>query len=77
MPGISAQLIEFQLHGEHIRVCDLLKATGVAASGAQGKQLVTDGLVTVDGRPEDRRTAKIRSGQTVACRGIRIVVLGS
>ncbi|MDH4189960.1 MAG: RNA-binding S4 domain-containing protein [Betaproteobacteria bacterium] len=77
MPGIFAEPIEFHLHGEHIRVCDLLKATGVATSGAQGKQLVTDGLVTVDGRPENRRTAKIRSGQTVACRGIRVVVRGS
>ena len=68
--------VQFQLNDEHVRVCDLLKLTGIAASGAQGKQMVADGQVTVDGRPESRRTAKIRSGQTVECRGVKVVVLG-
>ena len=67
--------IQFQLTDEHIRVCDLLKLTGIAVSGAQGKQMVADGLVKVDGRPESRKTAKIRPGQTVECRGVKVVVL--
>jgi len=67
--------IQFQLNDEHIRVCDLLKLTGIATSGAQGKQMVADGLVKVDGRPESRKTAKIRPGQTVECRGVKVVVL--
>ena len=67
--------IQFQLNDEHIRVCDLLKLTGIATSGAQGKQMVADGLVNVDGRPESRKTAKIRPGQAVECRGVKIVVL--
>jgi ribosome-associated protein len=67
--------IQFQLNDEHIRVCDLLKLTGIAVSGAQGKQMVADGLVTVDGQPEGRKTAKIRPGQAVECRGVKVVVL--
>ncbi len=68
--------IQFVLSEDHIRVCDLLKAAGLAVTGAQGKHLVADGLVTVDGRPEDRKTAKIRAGQAVQCRGTRILVVG-
>jgi ribosome-associated protein len=67
--------IQFQLNDEHVRVCDLLKLTGIAASGAQGKQMVADGLVKVDGLTESRKTAKIRPGQTVECRGAKVVVL--
>ena len=67
--------IQFQLNDEHVWVCDLLKLTGIASSGAQGKQMVAEGLVKVDGRPESRKTAKIRPGQTVECRGVNVVVL--
>ena len=68
--------IQFVLSEEHIRVCDLLKATGLAETGAQGKHLVADGLVSVDGKSENRKTAKIRAGQAVQCRGTRIQVVG-
>ena len=53
----------------------LNKLTGIATSGAQGKQMVADGLVKVDGQPESRKTAKIRPGQAVECRGVKVVVL--
>ena len=72
---MAADTIQFQLRDETIRLCDLLKAAGVAESGGQGKHLVAEGEVTVDGRPESRKTAKIRAGQTVACRGVSVVVL--
>jgi ribosome-associated protein len=65
---------EFQLNAEHVRLCDLLKLAGVADSGAQGKNMVAEGLVSVDGMPESRKTAKIRAGQVVQCRGVRITV---
>ena len=65
-----------QLKDEFVRICDLLKLAGVAQSGGQGKHMVADGEVTVDGQPESRKTAKIRAGQMVECRGVRIVVAG-
>jgi ribosome-associated protein len=69
------ETIEFQLRGEHIRLCDLLKVVGIADSGGQGKRLVADGEVSVDGQQESRKTAKIRAGQVVECRGARIAVV--
>ena len=69
------ETIDFRLNGEHVRLCDLLKLTGIADSGGQGKRLVAAGEVNVDGQPENRKSAKIRAGQTVECRGAKIVVL--
>ena len=67
--------MEFKLRGEHVALCDLLKLTGIADSGGQGKLMIANGDVSVDGQPESRKTAKIRAGQTVKCRGqtVRVV----
>lgn len=69
------EIRQFQLKDDHVRLCDLLKLAGIAESGGQGKHMVADGEVTVDGQPESRKTAKIRAGQTVQCHGIQVVVL--
>ncbi|HEX7812382.1 MAG TPA: RNA-binding S4 domain-containing protein [Burkholderiales bacterium] len=66
--------VEITLRSEFIRLCDLLKVAGVAESGGQGKHMVAGGLVTVDGLPENRKTAKIRAGQKVECSGYSITV---
>lgn len=65
----------FKLRGEFIALCDLLKTEGIADSGGQGKAMVAEGLVTVDGETELRKTAKIRAGQTVECLGHTIQVI--
>ena len=67
-------MTEFQLKGEFIALCDLLKTEGIASSGGQGKAFVAEGLVTVDGEIELRKTAKIRKGQVVECMGQTIKV---
>lgn len=66
--------IEFSIKTEWIALCDLLKLTGVADSGGRGKMMVAEGLVSVDGKSENRKTAKIRAGQTVKCMDITIKV---
>jgi len=63
---------EFQLRGEHVALCDLLKLAGVTDSGGQAKLMVANGEVTVDGQTELRKTAKIRAGQVVRCAGWEI-----
>jgi ribosome-associated protein len=70
-------MIEFELKGEYIALCDLLKTEGIAESGGQGKAMVAEGIVTVDGAVELRKTAKIRAGQIVECLGQQIKVVGS
>lgn len=71
--------IEFQLDDahRHVELCNLLKLAGVAGSGGQGKLMVASGEVTVDGRPESRKTAKIRAGQVVECLAVRITVIAA
>jgi ribosome-associated protein len=73
------QIIEFHLRddGQYVELCHLLKLTGIANSGGQGKLMVANGDVSVDGRPEIRKTAKIVAGQAVECRGTRIFVLAA
>lgn len=69
----------FSLVGEgpdtYIALCDLLKLSGLASSGGQGKLMVAAGLVQVDGQVELRKRAKIRSGQRVSCQGLEIRVV--
>ena len=69
------ETVQFELKGEFIAVCDLLKTTGIAQSGGQGKAMVADGHVRVDGEIELRKTAKIRRGQVVECFDNQITII--
>lgn len=73
MPRITK--IDFALSGEYVEVNQLLKLAGACDSGGAGKQLVAEGQVSVDGQPEDRKTAKIRAGQVVRCGDLQITVV--
>ena len=58
--------MEFNLKdSEYIELIKLLKATNVAETGAQAKQIVEEGQARVDGQPELRKRAKLRRGSTV------------
>ncbi|MEY4764636.1 MAG: hypothetical protein RI907_1309 [Pseudomonadota bacterium] len=72
MPAIRH--IDFPLRGEFIPLDSLLKVCALANSGGQAKLMVADGLVTVDGHTETRKTAKIRAGQVVGMDGVLIRV---
>ncbi|WIT10437.1 RNA-binding S4 domain-containing protein [Paucibacter sediminis] len=67
--------IDFELRGEFIPLDSLLKATGLAESGGRARMMVAEGMVQVDGRPEARKTAKIRAGQVVSLHGAQVRVL--
>ena len=64
----------FSLQGEYIELCKLLKAVNLVASGGEGKEVVSQGMVRVDGVVETRRRCKIRSGQQVEFEGAFIQV---
>ena len=68
------ETIEFVLSRPHVELCQLLKLAGIAESGGGGKRIVAAGEVLVDGQPESRKSAKIRAGQSVQCRGVTILV---
>jgi len=50
---------------EYIKLSDLLKYANIVSSGAEGKYLVTEGYVFVDGEKEIRRGRKIYPGMKV------------
>ncbi len=69
------QQLEFQLNGEYVELNQLLKMVGLCDSGGAGKAMVADGLVSVDGQMELRKTAKIRAGSVVSLGDVSISVL--
>lgn len=69
--------MNFPLKGEYIELCKLLKAANLVMSGGEGKEVVAQGLVTVDGQPETRKRCKIRPGQAVEFNGNAIFVENS
>lgn len=69
------QQLQFQLNGEYVELNQLLKMAGICDSGGAGKALVAEGVVSVDGRIELRKTAKIRAGSVVTLGDVRIGVL--
>ena len=62
------------IRGEYIRLCDLLKFTGMTGTGGEAKEMILEGEVKVDGEVCLQRTKKIRAGQVVEYNGISIEV---
>lgn len=61
---------EFSLEGRpHVALNDLLKLMGWCDSGGMAKHVVAEGLVTVDGTVETRKTCKIGPGRKVEFQG--------
>lgn len=68
------QEISFAVNGEFVELNQLLKLVGLCDSGGAGKMIVASGDVTVDGKQELRKTAKIRPGQRVRLGDVSILV---
>lgn len=66
--------MDFPIHGEYIELCKLLKAANLVMSGGEGKEVVAQGLVTVNGETETRKRCKIRPGQIVEFESTAITV---
>jgi ribosome-associated protein len=69
------QEISFAVNGEYVELNQLLKLVGVCDSGGAGKMIVASGEVSVDGKQELRKTAKIRPGQQVQLGDVCIKVV--
>jgi ribosome-associated protein len=67
--------VDFTLKDEYIELCKLLKAVNLVMSGGEGKEVVAQGLVQVNGELETRKRCKIRAGQTVEFAGQTIRIL--
>ncbi len=57
---------EVAIRDEVIRLGQLLKLAGLAASGGDARAMLDAGVVTVNGEPESRRGRQLRRGDVVA-----------
>ena len=71
------QHAEFELNGDYVELNQLLKLVGVCDSGGAGKALVAEGVVSVDGQVELRKTCKVRAGSVVTLGDVRITVVAA
>ena len=57
--------MKIPIKDDYIELCKLLKVANLVMSGAEGKMVVGEGMVTVNGERETRKRCKIRPGQVV------------
>ncbi len=57
------------INSDYIERCQVLKFKGLVGSGGEGKVVITDGQVSVNGNIETRKRAKIRAGDTFTFQG--------
>jgi ribosome-associated protein len=68
--------IELRSGEETIRLGQLLKLVDAVPSGAQVKDVLTSGDVTVNGEPEERRGRQLHRGDVVSVAGQQDVRVG-
>ena len=62
------------LRDEFIKLGQVLKAVGFVESGVEAKELIQDGLVSVNGETDTRRGRKLYDGEVVEFEGKTIKV---
>ena len=61
---------EVKINTEFIKLDQLLKFAGVTQTGGEGKLLINEGIVSVNGQTVKERGKKIRRGDIVEIKGI-------
>ncbi len=65
-----------ELESEFVELYKILKFEGIAESGGAAKQAIADGLVSVNGEIETRKSKKICPGDQIEVSGQTIDVIG-
>jgi ribosome-associated protein len=66
---------DVEIRDEVIRLGQLLKLAGIADSGVDAKELLAEGLVSVNGEAEERRGRQLRAGDVVEADGEQVRVV--
>ncbi len=66
---------DISIGGEVIRLGQFLKFAGLLDSGGDAKEVIIDGLVSVNGEEERRRGRQLRDGDLVTFQGRTVRVL--
>lgn len=72
MRGFKMEIIK--LRNEFIKLGQALKAAGFVESGVEAKDVINDGLVTVNGEIDTRRGRKLYDGDIVVFDGEKIKI---
>jgi ribosome-associated protein len=66
---------EVPIRGDTIRLGQLLKLADVIDSGAEAREFLAGGEVTVNGEPETRRGRQLHPGDVVGAEGLELRVV--
>ncbi|SFK45301.1 RNA-binding S4 domain-containing protein [Methylophaga sulfidovorans] len=69
-----SQTIEVELTSTPVELYKVLKFEGIAASGAEAKLLIEQGLVSVNGELETRKRRKIVGGDEIGFEDITLII---
>lgn len=58
-------MTQVELTQEPVELYKILKFEGLVASGAEAKNVIAQGLVTLNGQIETQKRKKIKSGDTI------------
>lgn len=64
-----------KLRTEYIKLGQALKAVGLVESGVEAKDVIVDGLVSVNGEVDTRRGRKLYDGDVVTFEGSTIRII--
>ena len=63
-----------RLRDEYIKLGQALKAAGLAGSGAEAKEVISEGAVRVNGETETRRGRKLYAGDVITFNGEEVKI---
>lgn len=64
-----------RLRDEYIKLGQALKASGLVESGAEAKEVITEGLVCVNGEADTRRGRKLYAGDIINFNGEEVKII--
>lgn len=71
------EIIKLREGEEYIKLGQALKAAGLVESGVEAKDVIQEGLVTVNGEVDTRRGKKLVDGDSVIFDGEEIRIMGN
>ena len=64
-----------RLRDEYIKLGQALKASGLVESGAEAKEVITEGMVCVSGEADTRRGRKLYAGDIINFNGEEVKIV--
>ena len=68
------EIIETKITTEFIKLDSLLKFSGLTETGGEAKEIIQQGLVSVNGEVCTMRGKKIRTGDKISVEGYEVIV---